>query len=106
MSLLIFAWILDTDYCCFFLSFLSHRTSVIKAEKHKKNPEHLVVEYGFFSLLNVPLPSEINAVPSESYYTGAPVALLGPTELYLSQVNKSFWHHKIFKGEGDQDRPG
>lgn len=27
-----------------------------------------------------------------------PVALPGPTELYLSQVNKSFWHYKIFKG--------
>lgn len=27
-----------------------------------------------------------------------PVALTGPTELYLSQVNKSFWHHKIFNG--------
>lgn len=27
-----------------------------------------------------------------------PVALPGPAEPYLSQVNKSFWHYKIFRG--------
>lgn len=37
--------------------------------------------------------------PRRSYPAVVPVALPGPTELYLSQVNKSFWHYKIFKGE-------
>lgn len=41
----------------------------------------------------------IDVAPRGSYPAVVPVALPGPTELYLSQVNKSFWHYKIFKGE-------
>lgn len=53
-----------------------------------------------------PLLLLIDAAPCGCYHAVVPVALPGPTELYLSQVNKSFWHYKIFKGGGDQARPG